>query len=249
MSSQELPTVAVLIPTYRRKEVLKQTINLIQTNLKYKGEVFILIGDDSVSEEEGFRLYDFDQHLLIEGLLLSPYTTINVDWHEEQFGLGRNLNSLLRQAQSQGIDYVIQQDDDHWLVEPLDITPHVKKLIEDQSAGAIRLMGVGGHKYRANLEGVYWRIDWFSPELYVASNRPHLKSIARFHGEYGLYPEGEKLGATEEKFNHLCKDKARLRVETGQPTVDVLIPLDIMTEKGWQHNEHHGAISWQARGF
>lgn len=140
-------------------------------------------------------------------------------------------------------------DDDHWLVKELDITPHVKKLMEDETAGAIRLMGIGGHRYTATLDGLYWRIDWNSAEVYIASNRPHLKSISRFHGAYGLYPEGKKLGLTEEMFCHICIDVAKTTLERRWPTVDVLIPLDVATESGWQHNEHHGAVSWQARGF
>jgi hypothetical protein len=159
------------------------------------------------------------------------------------------LNSLMKEAQRQGIDYVITQDDDHWLCLPLDITKHVKKLMDDTTAGAIRLMGIGGHHYRANLDGLYWRLDWLGPELYICSNRPHLKSISRFHGEYGFYPEGQKLGKTEEDFCHNCIDKATLNLVQGNSTVDVLVPLDVLTESSWQHNEHHGAISWQAKGF
>lgn len=170
--------------------------------------------------------------------------------NKPRLGLGGNLNRLLQRATDQGIDLVIQMDDDHWLVQPLDITQHVKKLMEDPSAGAIRLMGIGGHSYTATLgRDLYWRISWESAEVYIASNRPHLKSISRFHGEYGFYPGGELLGVTEEKFCHQCIDTAKLRLLQGFSTVDVLIPLDVATESGWQHNEHHGAVSWQAKGF
>lgn len=216
--------------------MLHQTIEFLRENLKYQGKVEILVGDDSPELDE--FLADIEQEDLARYF-----------WHGEQYGLGRNLNSLLVKAQEMGIDYCLQQDDDHWLVKELDITPHVKKLIEDDTAGAIRLMGVGGHRYRANLDGRYWRIDWESPEVYIASNRPHLKKISRFHGQYGMYPEGLKLGLTEESFCHICIDTARLKSTRGLPTVDVLVPLDVMTESSWQHSEQHGGISWQARGF
>jgi hypothetical protein len=221
---------------------------LLQKNLKYAGEVQLLVGDDSLSEEEGFHLFDFKGDKQIEGLLLGPHE-LSVTGNPAQFGLGKNLNSLLARCQAAAIDYVIQQDDDHWLVKELDITPHVKKLMEDDTAGAIRLMGVGGHRYRATLDGRYWRIDWESAEVYIASNRPHLKKISRFHGQYGMYPEGFKLGLTEEKFCHICIDTAKLNLLHGQPTVDVLVPLDTLTESGWEHSEQHGGISWQAKGF
>lgn len=205
----------------------------------------MLIGDDSkVPPKHFFEQWSLD--IYADPL---PKFEVLYLWNGEQYGLGKNLNSLLKVAIDQGIDLVITQDDDHWLVKELDITPHVKKLMEDDTAGAIRLMGVGGHKYTATLDGLYWRIDWNSGEVYICSNRPHLKSISRFHGAYGGYHEGFKLGLTEEKFCHTCIDRAKENLKAGLPTVDVLVPLDVLTESSWQHNEHHGAISWQARGF
>lgn len=230
---QDWPTVAVLLPTYERPEVLARTVELLRQNLNYSGQVKILIGDDS--HEPTFRVGSADAGYFFHG--------------GQQYGLGRNLNSLLVEAVNLGIDLVIQQDDDHQLVKPLELDKHVKKLMDDKTAGAIRLMGVGGHKYRANLDGLYWRLDWQSPEVYICSNRPHLKSISRFHGMYGGYHEGFKLGLTEEKFCHTCIDIAKERIEQGLPTVDVLVPLDVLTESSWEHNEISGVISWQARGF
>jgi hypothetical protein len=160
-------------------------------------------------------------------------------------GLGANLNMLLGKACAFKTDLVIQMDDDHILLKELDITPHVRKLLEDETAGAIRLMHVAGHKYRANLDGSYWRIDWESPEVYIASNRPHLKHVSRFHGIYGYYPEGLRLGLTEESFCHTCIDLHRQRTERGMTSPDVLIPLDVQTESGWDHIGH----SWQMEGF
>jgi len=167
---------------------------------------------------------------------------IGCAYHDPRKGLGANLNWLLQNC---GTDYVIQMDDDHILLKELDITPHVRKLMEDETAGVVRLMHVAGHRYRANLEGSYWRIDWESPEVYIASNRPHLKHVSRFHGVYGYYPEGLKLGLTEESFCHTCIDLHRQRAERGMTSPDVLIPLDVQTESGWDHIGH----SWQMEGF
>jgi glycosyltransferase involved in cell wall biosynthesis len=232
MSNQELPLVAVLIPTYERPEILEKTVNLLLANLKYEGKFKILIGDDGHLPPVSPPKFEGDYF-----------------FHGEQYGLGKNLNSLLQEAAQQGIDYVIQMDDDHWLVKPLDITPHVNKLMEDELAGCIRLMGIGGHHYTATLSGSYWRINWNSAELYIASNRPHLKSISRFHEVYGPYPEGLKLGLTEEAFCHHCIDTWRLKSAASQYAPDVLIPLDLQTESSWEHSEQHGGISWQQKGF
>lgn len=231
--NEKLPPVAILIPTYERRAILDWTIRLLSTNLTYAGELSILVGDDSAKPTLGAAVPE----------------NVNYYFHGEQYGLGRNLNDLMVKAREQGIDIVMSMDDDHWLVKPLDITPHVRKLLADNTAGAIRLMGVGGHNYQAQLDGLYWRIDWHSPELYIASNRPHLKMISRFHGEYGPYPEGLKLGETEEGFCHTAQDLAHVRIRRGGPTIDVLVPLDALTESGWQHSEQHGGHSWQAEGF
>lgn len=237
-NNQEWPSVIVIIPTFNRKAILTQTINLLQKNLKYSGPWRVLVGEDSTDPEEYFGA----------NLLEKSPVPISIHRHDHNLGLGANLNWLLKANPRN--DFVLQMDDDHWLVQPLDITPHVKKLMEDETAGCIRLMGIGGHSYTATLgRDLYWRISWESAEVYIASNRPHLKSISRFHGQYGFYPEGEKLGVTEEMFCHNCIDRAKLNLIQGMRTVDVLIPLDVPTETGWQHNEHHGAISWQARGF
>lgn len=215
--------------------MLSRGVELLNENLKYDGKVIIVIGDDSDNDDLAFEpgisiLSSKGQHEVI------------ATRHNPRKGLGANLNWLLQNC---GADYAIQMDDDHWLMKPLDITPHVKKLESDPSAGAIRLMGIAGHKYRATLEETYWRIDWTCDELYIASNRPHLKVISRFHGEYGYYRENAKLGETEEAFCHVAIDTARMKLNHGLKTLDVLIPLDALTESGWDHV----GDSWQLKGF
>ena len=214
---------------------------MLQENLRYEGKVRILVGDDSDNDDLAYC--SAKDQSFIEDAAGSHEVFA---WHNspERKGLGANLNVLLATAQVE-TEYVIQMDDDHWLLKPLDITPHVRKLVEDDTAGCIRLMHVAGHKYRANLDGSYWRIDWESPEVYIASNRPHLKHIGRFHGAYGLYQEGLKLGLTEESFCHVCIDKHRQRAAMGMVSPDVLIPLDVATESSWDHVGH----SWQMEGF
>lgn len=233
-----LPKVVVLIPTYNRREVVTRSINLLLNNLKYQGEVKILVGEDSDQGEE--MLLDHDgswKESANISIIKNPY----------RYGLGKNLNMLLEQSDS---DYALQLDDDHWLIKPLDITPHVQKLMEDETAGAIRLMGIAGHKYNAQLDGQYWRIWWSSPDLYICSNRPHLKKISRFHDRYGYYPEGLRLGETEEGFCHQAIDYAFHDLIWGKPTIDVLIPLEGNSESNWQSSDQHGqTVSWQLRGF
>jgi hypothetical protein len=141
-------------------------------------------------------------------------------------------------------DYLIQMDDDHHLIEPLNLTPHVEKLMKDERAGWVRLMGIAGHNYRLRMDmqpfAHYLIVDWDSPELYVTSNRPHIKK-REFVKRYGLYPEGMKLGQTEESYCHQTKAAA---LKDANP-LRVLVPLDVHTESAWAHV----GDSWQGKGL
>ena len=219
------PTVGILIPTYNRPQIVGQCVAHLLENLEYPGTLHVFVGNDGVESPE-LPKTEFRSNrevAVIEG---------------PKQGLGANLNHLLKTA-LYGCPIVLQLDDDHLLVKKLDLAPHVNLLLSDESVGCIRLMGIAAHRYIAHLEGSYWNIQWDSPELYIASNRPHLKHF-RFHSSYGYYPEGLKLGHTEEAFCSKCKDTFR---EMGGPKV--LVPLDVMTESSWQHI----GDSWQLKGF
>lgn len=216
--------IAVVLPTYNRRDVLWETCVRIKSNLITAEDIKFFIGDagsDNVAERFG------DQ----------PNVTIMKP--ESRF-LGNNLNALLRAA-NQETDIVLQMDDDHWLREPLDVDDHIRVLRDiNNPVKWIRLMGVAAHNFDAKLVGSYWRVDWFSPELYIPSNRPHIKNLS-WHHFYGLYPEGLKLGETEEAFCHQCIDLGR----TDHMSPKVGIPVNLRTETLWDHVGH----SWQDRGF
>jgi GT2 family glycosyltransferase len=143
-------------------------------------------------------------------------------------GLGANTNAGLRRAFEQA-DLVLSMQDDMHLLTPLLLDSHVQRLEEDRAAGFIRLWGVAGHRYAARLDGMYWRILWDSPELYIPSDRPHLKH-RRFHDAYGFYPEGRATGDTEEAFCHQCR-----AVALGSGGPDVLIPHGLDVETNFAH--------------
>ena len=159
---------------------------------------------------------------------------------KNECGLGANLNMLLHKAIEDGMKLFFQMDDDHVLKVPLDLNQHVEKLLTDEDVGWIRLMNIGGHKYEATLVGIYWQIHWDSPELYIPSNRPHLKHI-RFLSTFGFYPVGKTLGETEEGYCHQCKDIAK-KFKYKVPYV--LVPLGVRTEDSWDHV----GDSWQRKG-
>lgn len=216
------PSIGVILPTYNRAKIVKDTIELLRKNVIFSGTLIYYVGIAGTDETAS---------------VLAPYEDVRCLDHRG-FGLGANLNNTLEVAFRQH-DIVFQMDDDHWLIKPLDLNSHFKALMSDRTLGWIRLMGIGAHGYKAHLLQQYWRIDWSSPELYIPSNRPHLKH-RRFHSHYGMYSVGMSLGRTEEAFCHQCKEIVRTNLGP-----DVAVPLDVATESGWDHV----GDSWQLKGF
>lgn len=224
------PTLHILLPTYNRPKILTETLYSLDRHLKYQGNIQYSIGND------GDSLEDWPVPRVGNGVRVFSNPTGS---------LGANLNRLIRSSE----DLMMQMDDDHQLVMDYDISDCVEKLYVDETVGAVRLGIVAGHRYIVScdeirrpglLHGKFWRIDWNSPELYVCSNRPHLKRI-RFHELYGLYTPGLTLGQTEEAFCHQCHNIAH----SGVSTLDVVIPIHLPTEEAWIHV----GDSWQSKGF
>lgn len=227
------PGVSVLIPTYNRLQIVADTIALLKQMLDYPGPITYWLGVDN-DKESALQVAAFV--LKRAGVRVHALNGPRRRGHPHGF-LGANINMLL--AASRRDNLLLQMDDDHHLQRRLDLKPHVEILMTDESVGWIRLMGVGFHRYCGCLDGHYWRVNWDSPEVYIPSNRPHLKH-RRFHDIFGRYPEGLKLGETEERFCHQCKDRAREL--PGAP--QVVVPLDVMTESSWDHV----GLSWQDAG-
>lgn len=216
------PDISVLLPTYNRTQIVTDTVAALKMLLQYPGSISFWLGVDNDNESA-------DQvvgHIFfVTGINVNA---INGPRRKSGKGsLGANLNALLRATKD---EILIQMDDDHLLLKSIDLRSHVERLMTDDTCGWIRLMGVGFHKYCGCLDGRYWRVNWDSPELYIPSNRPHIKH-RRFHEYFGMYPEGLRLGETEERFCHQCKDKA-LSTKAGP---QVLVPLDVTTELSWDH--------------
>lgn len=219
------PGVSILIPTYNRTQIVADTVSRLAQMLVYPGALTFWLGVDN-DKEDAAQVKSYVEKFsgaTVNALNGPRRTNKRINGY-----LGANLNMLLKASTKDNI--LMQMDDDHRLLRKLDICEHVEKLVTDATCGWIRLMGVGFHNYCGCLEGRYWRVKWDSAELYIPSNRPHIKH-RRFHNHYGLYPEGLKLGETEERFCHQCKDIA-LSTKTGP---SVLVPLDVMTESSWDH--------------
>lgn len=221
------PALAINVVTYNRKETLRGTLQRLSRHLWYEGPTHVIVADDGSDDGTQTMLRrDFPNVVLVQS---------------RRTGLGANTNAGLR-ACLQRADLVLQLQDDMHLLGTLDIHPHVERLLKDPTCGFIRLWWVGGHRYQGALEENYWRIWWHSPELYIPSDRPHLKH-RRWHDFYGFYPEGLKTGETEDAWCHQCKRKAAL----GLRQLDVFVPLSVDLEKSWEHMEY--ARRWRDQGL
>lgn len=219
------PGISILLPTYNRTQTVAMTISRLHQFLIYPGQITYWLGVDNDNES---ALQVASYIMEVTGLCVNAIDGPRRKIHKPG-SLGANINMLLSATHD---NLLMQMDDDHHIQRTIDLTSHVEKLLTDTSSGWIRLMGVGFHRYCACLDGRYWRVNWDSPELYIPSNRPHIKH-RRFHDHFGLYPEGLKLGETEEAFCHKCKDIAS-KVSGPQ----VLVPLDVLTETSFDHVGH-----------
>ncbi len=230
--------ITVVIPTYNRPEILAQTVNRLYSFLKFDGELRILIGDDGDEKTVPANVVDHENYQVT--ILPGP-----------RRGLGANLNMLLKEVRT---NIVLQMDDDHWLTQPLDINDYSRDLLNDaMNVGWIRLF-LGERRDVYNLKtyykfsvanyGPYWFISTESPELYIASNRPHIKHINFHKKHYGWYLEDRPLGKTEEAWCHSYKG-IRNATKRWSRIPWVVIPMFGLSLNHWQHVGE----SWQKEGL
>ena len=224
ITANQWPAIAVLIPTFNRAKIVVECVAALQTNLSYRGLINYYVGVDGNDDTPAQLNSSF-----------GPSVTILPGPHR---GLGGNLNQLIAKTTE---PLMIQMDDDHILKAVLELCPHVNDLMGDDDAGWIRLMGIEDHSYTADLRGRNWYVSWASEELYIPSNRPHLKH-RRWLDFFPAYVEGVSLHQTEVEYCQRCKDKAK---QLHYKVPQVLVPLNSLSETGWDHVGE----SWQAKGY
>jgi len=214
--------MAVLIPTYKRAPIVQRTVDLILSNLRHLGQIDIFVGDDSGDGETRARLHGYPAtHMVDSG----------------GKGLGANLNQLLNVTRNSH-QLIFQMDDDHHLIAPLDLTPHVDKLMRETNAGWIQCMiNAQGNEHwdvsDFSLRGDdlrHWRIMPDSPCKFIASNQPHLKH-RRVHDYYGLYAEGGKTWHQETEFN----ERAQAKHQADPNSPRFYMPVEAYGFKYWRH--------------
>jgi len=202
------PEVTLVLITWNRPEIIRRTLDSLVEHLSYPNLRLHVADDGTGGTYVRDILRDYDGKFE----RLSSSVTDRKGW-------GANANRALNEVSN----LVYQQEDDYILSRPLDLRLGVLLLRTVKNVGCVRYRGITGHRILAHLREFktgpefrqalswpgkidYWELSKKSPELYVYSHGPHLKAVKRFHGKYGWYVEGRKLGYTEEEFAHRVKD-------------------------------------------
>lgn len=220
----DFPHVALLVITYDRYSILKETLYALQVNLNYpKDKLHVIVSDDSTGGTYLSKLKRIKA--------FKQFGANGIDWRstDERSGWGKHVNGAIDYILKEypQAEYVFQIEDDYKLLKTLDLTQGIGLLEKRQNIGMLRYRGTAGthviyHQFEANIADYYpkndncsyLQLDNASPTLWVYSNGPHLKRlvskdnslIPAFHKHYGWYAEGLRLGATEENFAHRVKD-------------------------------------------
>lgn len=209
----DFPPITIVIITYDRYDEIQRTVAALVEHVHYSGKLHILIADDATPGAYVARL---------KRLKLFKDNGVDFIPASENRGWGGNVNRALKAVQT---EYVLMAEDDYVLTQPLDLDPMITLMEAKPRIGLVRLRGTAGtrlvyHQFEHDVsaacpqyqEGVgvtgkmtYFLIDGGSPDLWIYSNGPHLKRRL-FHAYHGEYPEGLKLGATEETYAHRVKD-------------------------------------------
>lgn len=215
---KKLPEITILVCTYDRQEDITRTVEALQDLVYYPRDLIqLIIADDSspkgviatLKRRKAFKFWN----------TAFVVTAQNSGW-------GANVNNAQAKVKTK---YTFFIEDDYVLTTPLDLEVGVALMEEKRNIGMLRYRGTAGdkgiiyHQREADISqwcpdyqdgvGLPGRLTWLalgggSPSLYLYSHGAHLKR-GTFHNFYGPYPEGKKLGATEESYAHTVKDKMR----------------------------------------
>jgi glycosyltransferase involved in cell wall biosynthesis len=209
------PDVTIGIITYDRYDEIRQTVEALAEFVRYSGQLRYVIADDSSPGGYVARLKRLRLFRDLDATFISTETNGNGGW-------GVNANHLLGAVDS---EYLLMLEDDYVLTRPLDLDPLVALMEDRPRIGMVRLRGTAGThlkytQFEADIRqrcpdfrqgvGVTGKLNFLlinggSPDLWIYSNGPHLKRRL-FHAYHGLYPQGFKLGETEERMAHRVKD-------------------------------------------
>ena len=239
------PKIAIGVITFSRPSEIRQTLAALANQLTYAGEMVLIISDDCtpgryLRELEAWWAENYPGHWRMKTLS----TARNCGW-------GCATNGLLKYAfEVEHAKFIFQLEDDYIAHAPINLNTGVAIMEQEPSLGMLRYRATAGTPmlYAQRETDIsrwcpdyreYWgytlgKVTWLellphSPTLWLYSNGVHLKR-PEFHGVYGLYPEGLKLGETEEQMAHNVVDIMRSHPDT--PKIGVQPPYIYMV---WDH--------------
>jgi hypothetical protein len=184
--------VTVVFVTWNRREELFRTVEAFLKNVFYDHNLLTLhIADDNSPEP---YIYD----------IIKNWPEYNWTYSiTNRKGWGANVNAAFKVV---GTDYIFLNEDDYVAQAPFNLQDGIRVLEEVPDIGCIRYNHLKGHLgMRLDVGQTPSQVHYLriikaeSKFLYVYSNRPHLQH-RRFWEAYGAYPEGMKLGETEETY-------------------------------------------------
>jgi glycosyltransferase involved in cell wall biosynthesis len=220
-----METVTIQICTYNREEEISKVVRALIEHIQYpRNKINLLISDDATPGGYFSRLKARPEFNYWDTFFVSPPK--NIGW-------GAQVNYSSKHIRTDKVFFI---EDDYLLTTPLDLRLGVEILNSASHLGMLRYRGTAGasidytqeevmlskeYKFHRDLPGrvQILRLLPSSKHLNVYSHGPHLKT-RKFHFHYGPYPEGFKLGETEEKYSHVVKDK--LREDSTSPQIAIL---------------------------
>lgn len=240
------PKIAIGVITFSRPNEIRATIAALIQQVRYAGEVVLIVSDDSTPGPYLRDLEYWYTQAYPRGAwrLKTMSTPRNSGW-------GKATNGLLHEAfEIEAAKFLLQIEDDYIAHAPVDLNVGVALMEQEPTLGMLRYRATAGAPmhYTQHETDIsrwcpdyreYWgytqaKVTWLellstSETLWIYSNGVHLKR-REFHGVYGLYPEGMKLGMTEESYAHTVLDMMRCHPNT--PKIGIQPEFVLMK---WDH--------------
>ena len=192
--------ITVIFVTWNRRQELLTTVGAFLHFVQYDhSKLHLHIADDNSPQP-----YIFDVIREFPNYHWTYSVTNRLGW-------GANVNLAISEAKT---DYIYLNEDDYVAQSPINLKDGVRVLENVSNVGCIRYNHLIGHlgmqlrvEETEDTEGIVHYLRILKKEStfpYVYSNRPHLQH-RRFWETYGKYPEGRKLGSTEEIYMSIVK--------------------------------------------
>lgn len=188
----DLPDLAILLLTYKRTREALFTIRSTIENLQYPREkIKWYIADDGSPTNH--------VSAIMQELVDRSQTVIgshNQKFSDVPYAAGIGWNKGLGICY-QATDYVLVLEDDWQMEAPLELTPYMKLLQDNQDVGLVsfRILSTGADVRTVGNDGLIY-LEYRRTAQYAYSGNPHIRH-ARYTKYYGWYAEDRSPGLIE----------------------------------------------------